>query len=890
MSLHIERSIQFRSDLYTSRDRSPWFRAMGDELASRKLSLTLAPGLVIRNGDDAVALFQRYLSDKAGLAKAINLPASTSLENYFSDLVQAMDDCVKTTSDIKDKMIELGPTSEMAKLLGLDTRSRYASTNTVIGKAPVNQVFQISGVDVTRAAGGVADPLAGKLYMDSKTFAGQSFSWPRNGVELEQVYGVTGADAKELNAALRATNSSGRSNYQRLRRPESCEAYAVGYRGVGLDDLRWDSEAHEQREKNKYVSLTIEDGRYEPNEVGEREISVGTDKMDDTYYDTAKFDLLDADYSVRGRARWDTDTQIRRLLVQVKNGTVIDDFGLKRNGKVDVRNDGASAAQIASLDHDVRTGKSSWGGSGFFEPLKGVYDELAKRKKLEDIGPHQGVLMLEPKVHLRSVRSRYHLNETSLSALQDFHRQTTGKLQSIQGLIATAKPTLTGARLRTVTELETAANAIQDGSAIAAEAERALKALDPNMTVSAATIKDLMPNAGGSVNWNAPKDALTVEKKKVVAEAMDTVYHAFAEQLDGARRILCNAEDRTYEDYPALFRDWLKATDKTLINKNTYDPFLARYDQIAAKPAAEKAKDLKAFNDWALAQKADGNRDFRDFQALDDAGFAALRPQLLNEVVRINQRQLEEGGSTANALWYEEARSFYIPNGRRNTGNFIIDTTDMSEYVKDADWNAIPEAQRTPANLLPADKVFHTSLVNETQIELGLEEPYLNRLEELEGKIKEDRSSVLMKFFDSVSEPGVDKANPATYFDALKKVLNLPAAQRDARINRLNAFAQGQKSALTPVTWRELERLTPETFTAAIRDRAVRTDPTLEKQLEGAKFVFEQLIDVQREVVRSKEERVMDVLEDAGLNGIDWRQTETSKGNTALTMLREGRA
>ena len=78
---------------------------MGDELASRKLSITLAPGLVIHNGDEAVALFRRYLSDKAGLSAAISLPPSTSLENYFTDLVEALDDCVKPTSDITDKMI-----------------------------------------------------------------------------------------------------------------------------------------------------------------------------------------------------------------------------------------------------------------------------------------------------------------------------------------------------------------------------------------------------------------------------------------------------------------------------------------------------------------------------------------------------------------------------------------------------------------------------------------------------------------------------------------------------------------------------------------------------------------------------------------------------------------
>jgi hypothetical protein len=901
--IHVERSIQFKTDLYKAPDRTAWFTEVGKELEKRKLSITLAPGVEVKNADQLVALMKRYQNDKAGLQTALNLPAGTTLANYVQDLVQALDDVVKPTSDVTDKMIDMGAAGEYAKLLGLDTNARYASGSTAIGKAKVDAVHAAGGVELSRSVA-APDPLAGRLYMDSKTFAGMpGYSWNRNGVELEQVAGVSGVDGKDLLKALRQTNNAGRTTFQRLRKPEMSEAYTIGYSGVGLDDMRWDGDSHRQREKNKFVSLTVESGRYEapapaagsttPATPAAREISVGTDKMDDTYYDTADFRLMDADFSVRGRARWDTDTEIRRILVGVKSNTTIDEFGMKRNGKVDVRNDGASAEEIANLDKDIRTGTSSWNGSSSpLTPLKGVYDALNKDGALPDVGGHTDVLELEPKVHMRSVRSRYHLNETSLQAMQDFYGKTSGKLDHAIALATAAQPKVTGADKAAVDALLTAANGIKDASAIVKLAEEGLKKLDPAMTVDAAAVQALMPQVGGQVSWNRPTyDQLTIDKRKVVAEALDKAYHDLSPQLDAARRAICESQDRTYENHPPLVMAWMKSADPALINKKTYDPILAKFEAIAAKPEAERAVDLKAFNDYGNAQKAAGARDFRNFTPLDDKGFLALKPQLLNEVVRVEQRQLEAAGSMALGLWYEDARNFYVPSAGRNTGNFIIDTTDMTEYVKHADWEAIPADKRTPANQLPEDKVFHVSLVNETQIELGEEKAYIDRLGELGGKINEDRASLAMKWFDATSRPGVDATKPETYAAAFKALLDQPADARDADLGKLNAFFKAQGSPLTPVTAKDAAALAaPEFagFTAANRDKAVRTTPDLERSLDGARFIFQQILDVQKAVVASKESRVTNALENAGLRNFEWKQTDSSKGLTALKMVRDG--
>lgn len=913
--VHVERGVQFKSDLFKANDRTAWFTEVGKELEKRKLTITLAPGVTVANATQLADIIKQYNTDKAGLQAKLNLPAGTTLANYVQDLVQALDDVVKDTSDVTDKMIDMGATSDYSKLLGLDSSSRYASGSTAIGKAKVDAVHTPGGIEVSRTKGvagttpvtppvtpAVPDPLEGQLYIDSKTFAGMpAYSWNRNGVELEQVSGVSGVDGKDLLKALRQTNNAGRSTFQRLRKPEMSEAYTIGYSGVGLDDMKWDGDSHRQREKNKFVSLTIESGRYEapppaagsttPATPAPREISVGTDKMDDTYYDTKDFALMDADFSVRGRARWDTDTEIRRILVAVKSNTTIDEFGMKRNGKVDVRNDGASAAEIANLDKDIRTGMSSWNGSTSpFSPLKGVYDAVNKNGALPDIGPHTDVLQLEPKVHMRSVRSRYHLNETSLQAMQDFYAKTTAKLDHGIALATAVQPKVTGADKKTVDDLLAAANGIKDGSAIARLAEAELKKIDPAMTVDAASVKALMPD-GSAQSWNRPTyDQATIDKRKVVAEALDTAYHAYAQQLDGARRIITESQDRTFENHPPLVMAWMKSTDPALINKKTYDPILARFETIAAKTPADRAVDLKAFNDYGAAQKAANVRDFRNFTPLTDEQFLAIKPQVLTEVVRVEQRQLEAAGSMAKGLWYEDARNFYVPGAGRNTGNFIIDTTDMTEYVKHADWEAIPADKRTPANLLPEDKVFHVSLVNETQIELGEEKAYIDRLSELGGKINDDRASLAMKWFDATGRPGVDKTKPETYAAAFKALMDQPAAARDADLVKLNDFLKDQKSGLAPFKAKEAQALVAPDyagFTAANRDKPVRTTNETERQLDGARFIFEQILDVQKAVVASKEDRVRNQLENAGLRNFEWKQTDSSKGMTALKMVRD---
>ena len=102
------------------------------------------------------------------------------------------------------------------------------------------------------------------------------------------------------------------------------------------------------------------------------------------------------------------------------------------------------------------------------------------------------------------------------------------------------------------------------------------------------------------------------------------------------------------------------------------------------------------------------------------------------EDLKIARRQIEYAGSLAQALWFDQAREFYVPASDRAWGNFLIDTFDWTDVVTEEEWQRIPETERTIATPLPPEKVATTIVVNELQIELGQETAYVKRIAELE--------------------------------------------------------------------------------------------------------------------------------------------------------------
>lgn len=726
--------------------------------------------------------------------------------------------------------------------------------------------------------------LQGKKFMHRETFKGSpSGGWAREDVELEAVLGVTNVDPKKLYEFLRADPGNGNplrgslftdaNNYRELRRSGNMEAFSVGF---PVDEIPWTADAHALREKNPHVWLAIEDDRFEVDErTNKRRLSVGTDIMDDVYYDTKDFLLLRNKMSIRSRKRWDTPTETRRILIGLKrDGDVTN--GFKNVSKTDVRNDGASAEDLAGFDEAMRTGMTSWNGSPApAVPLKELYERLDSRALLPDSPTFKGVLQLEPKTVLRSVRSRYHLNEVSVSDITALYKLGGERMRALSKMADETRAAggLTAGQDTAVTAFQKKAAAILDNSLVAERAAAKLQAIDPSFVATAASIAPYLPDAPRLSAPTSVDDLVRrkgeLEKRRVIGETISDLYHELAKDLDDGsseslRRVITRSLDRKAEAHAELYVEWQKSLTKSLGPKTTYDPFVPLWN----------ASQLADYNAFGLAQKAANVRKFRDFEALDADGFANLQAQLKSEQVRIWGRQIEEAGTAARALWFDQARAFYVPQSRRETSNFIIDTMDFTmAYTADV-WDGVPEADRNAGHELDESKLINAVLVNEAQIELLAGGEYVKRVQILSNA--HDRARDFMKKATAAGLAS-DDAGYKALFESLK-------AKNDAD---LTAELKTLGVALEPDQFRE--GILPVLLETGIRDGGTNKD--VEVALAGAKFVFDEYQAMQANIAKLKEEKVRDVLRKAGApNTFGWAPTAGGKGELALAIVRDREA
>lgn len=590
-----------------------------------------------------------------------------------------------------------------------------------------------------------AEDLKDGLFIHKGTYASfppdNDFS-QRKSTEIEGLAHFVCESGSPMRDILRAERN-GRTTYQRLRRTLSSEAFTTDY---GPNEMPWTADAHALREGSPFVWLSIESGRFEVNqETGRRELSLGTDIMDDTYYDTKDFLLLDQQMIIRGRARWDTPTQIRRILIGAKLGTEVDSTGLKTTFKQDDRQDFATPEQIASLDHDVRVGLVNWNTnvapSG---PVRMVYEKLAADGKLHNVEKDgqtfENVLRVEPRAFLRSTRSRFHLNESSIRGVVAVADLGPARSTEAEALLTSVEPRLAQADKDRAAKLRADIAGARDGSAIAARAKSPLEALDPASDTSPAAILADLEAARTSKRPTTPKD---LERARIVAEAASAVYHDLGKQLLDLRDAV-TPETTLDDDMVLSFKSWV-ASDAALSarlgvqaadikRQRTVDLAKRAVEAFAALTPADRAPLLEAFAKFGADRKAANDDDFDGFAPIAEADVPTLVAKIARAHVAILGRQLQASGSARIGLWFDLARSFFVPSSFRNTGNFLIDTMDMTEMLSPDSWNSIPEGERNATKPLPSDKIFRVVLVNELQIELGEEKAYVDRIKELAAK------------------------------------------------------------------------------------------------------------------------------------------------------------
>lgn len=737
-------------------------------------------------------------------------------------------------------------------------------------------------------------------HMHSGTFTGDdSGGWARNDLELEGAYMVKCVPAIDLyrllrsgdnGEALRESLFSDENQFRELRKQPICEAFSIGY---PIDEIPWDAERHAIREANPYVWLAVESGNYDIDERRNRRmISLGTDLMDDVYYDTRDFTMLSHRLTIRGRKRWDSGSEVRRLLIGMKHERGIDESGIKVAAKVDIRTDSPDADDLIKLDDYVRSGMVGWDGSPEpAEPCRELYHLLTAATDLPDTATKKDVLLLEPKVFLRSIRSRYHLNEVRLQSVRELH--DLGK-KRLEALLATARESRMDGAVpaqhdAAVKAWETKARAVLDRTLVAERASARLRELDPSMVVDVAAIDSYLPTARLIEEPESLADLAAREpellKRKVVAETLSTLLHEVAADLDDGsdqslRRVITRALDRTYDDHPDWYVAFQKAKDAVRNGpQTTYDKFVQLVRDTIALPDAERAAALAEYNTFGSQQRAAGRRPFRDFEPLPADGLEALLRQLSNEQTRIWMRQIEASGTAGIGLWFDQARAFYIPGSFRSSGNFMIDTMDFTTSYPMTVWDGVAPADRLPTKDLPEDQILHSVLVNELQIELTSVSAYTDRMRQLGGAFNLARA--FMRW--TTSTGGASDA--AGYRAAHQAMSDLPEAEQALKLVELGAFAtaNGLGGAARA---EDFEALDTALLTEAVRD-AADMPKDLAVAHAGAKFVFGEYHRMQGYVSQIKGERVIDVLSDAGGPAcMEWAGITASKGETALTLLR----
>ncbi|MCA8924738.1 MAG: hypothetical protein KDD82_23190 [Planctomycetes bacterium] len=735
------------------------------------------------------------------------------------------------------------------------------------------------------------------LFMHGETFSnGTGGGWARDDVEIEAAMTVEGVSGEELYRELIDRDQRG---FKKVRRSSSVEGLSLGF---NLDEIPWNSDGHGVREGRvpgqdartvtPYVWLTIESDKFPIDpERGRRRLELGTDVMDDIYYDTNDFLLNAQNMTVRARKRWDSATEMRRLLIALKRERGVDSFGIKRAAKTDVREDMPSPDAITGLHEAVQRGHDSWGDRPAV-PLQRTYTVLRDLGLLRSSPTYTNVLALRPKAFLRSIRSRYHLNEVNVRRLDEVRELAAQRLQAIVAMAREARldGAVTPEHLAAVEAFEAKAAAYLSGALVAEKARAELEALGLQV-VDASAIQDLLPGTSGPGSSSSLADLAEREpvllQRKAVAHAVHDALHELAGDLDDGtgeslRRVITRSIERTdeQEDHIEYFTLYARAQNPDLLKIRTMDRFVELHEGMLGDAAA-----LAAYNAYGEQQRAAGERDFRRFEPLDQAAFDALRFLLRNEQVRIWLRQLEAGGSCALGQWFDEAREFYVPASSRSTGNFLIDTMDFAAMYPADVFGDLPQAEQTAAvdlNVSPyRERLIGARLVNEVQIELTNGGAYTDRLKQLKSLIALPRG--FMRWASATGQA----ASEAEYAALFSELSALDDEALQTAITPLNVYLEEQGSPVDQFTADEFrEWIDPARLTLEIRDDAAYSEPEIEAALAGASFVFGQYRDILTFVAKLKEEQVLDVLEDAGPD-LAWVPAEASKGRIAIGLVKD---
>lgn len=861
-SINVKRNIQFRTDLYKKADHTEWLTAVGDQLKAKGLSLKIGEGANVKTVSDADSL-------KAAM-KALQAQASSAgapLKKYVADLLQALDDVAGGNGRVKaGDSFDLSVGSNLSKALGLDDtkRGNYASSVTTdFGKAAKvkpEATLAIDGVtlQIREPAGGNID-LSTVPHLSTETLKNAPVAYGRDGEEVEDTRVITGLTRDEtVKLAGTALND--------LQRSKAVAGLTLG--NLPLDEMAWDSDSHALRRANPYVSFTLDSRSYEVNpNNGQPRVAVGRDFFFDTFLakkdlTTGKLtkDLQKAELMYRTRIRYGSDRDPfagTRVLIGMKEGTAIDG-GVKHARKIDSRTDSANQAIFDSLTETATTGKlgQAWGSysSNDVAPAAEAMYRVAVQKGItDDVGGETGVLALEPGAVARQIRGRFHLNETSQSALlQGFQQAGEPKVKELAALIEAAPDWAAANNLPGKAELLAQANALLDRSAVVAAAAEGMKAIDPRVTVDKALVDRLWPGQPISNKQDA-------KLQRAVADAIRKSYDAFTDNVDELQRKIGGSDAKSVRDAGdaddvqdflrfkasvGRFMQTAETTSGSGVTRGNAASYTAYAKKVLEMPDGKDKSELlqrmgvglnqlRDMTDATFTSAVAVNPDLVKKQTLD--GFLAefdtqlagpnkdaflgelgtylaskkapalanaadktavaadLRKNLVTAHAEILHRQVEGAAGWAQGVWFNNYRQQAL-GVNPQSWNFIIGSMDYTEFYDAKTGQGLSFAERVSRNPLDPSKMTGAMISNDIQIELEAEEGYTGAIQRAQYGVNSAAAGIFMDYALSRNTPGVTAGDPASFEKWFATQAALPKLQKQALLDDVATFAKSKGS------------------------------------------------------------------------------------------------
>jgi hypothetical protein len=361
--------------------------------------------------------------------------------------------------------------------------------------------------------------------------------------------------------------------------------------------------------------------------------------------------------------------------------------------------------------------------------------------------------------------------------------------------------------------------------------------------------------------------------------------------------------DHLDEDVTAAMFASKLTIPETLSGAETAAPFIKFLDDKL------QGADKDAFIDgFAAYLQADGSD--RLANAADKVAMLRdTRKRLVATDLEITHRQIECAGTMSKTLAFDAQRRAYAGVARNDWGNFLINSTDVCDYLNADNGKRVvaDNALRGQARPLDPSLTLDLRVSMDVQIELEYADPYLQSIDKAAKAIA---VPLFMEWAQTQAGSGVDVANKQTFGAFLSK--NLPAekpapddpqrAQKEAaRAKFVSDFAAFVATRFPDVKVDEHlvaslvrdDRGGPvDSFSSANPGVSAQDAARLKDDLAGAKDVWNKMIEAQNVLGKLPGENMIRTIQraarDAGVTlgtNVTWGVPAKSKDDHAVDLV-----